>query len=70
MSKLVLKCNERTLKEIVLDHRAITIGRNHDNNLVIDHPAVSGHHARIIPQDGNWIVEDLKSTNGTFLTTV
>ena len=66
MPKLVVKCNERILKEIVLDHQAITIGRNPDNNLVIDHPAVSGHHARIIPQDGNWIVEDLKSTNGTF----
>ena len=67
MSKVILKCNETTLKELMLDHQPITIGRNSDNHLVIDHPAVSGRHARISPQDGNWIMEDLKSTNGTFL---
>ncbi|MEO5955655.1 MAG: FHA domain-containing protein [Nitrospiraceae bacterium] len=66
MSKLVLKYNEITLKEFVLDHQAITIGRNSNNDLVIDHPAVSGRHARISAQDGNWVFEDLKSTNGTF----
>jgi ABC-type multidrug transport system ATPase subunit/pSer/pThr/pTyr-binding forkhead associated (FHA) protein/ABC-type transport system involved in multi-copper enzyme maturation permease subunit len=47
----------------------MTIGRLTDNDIVIDHPAVSRHHARIERQNGqgDLAIEDLHSTNGTFV---
>jgi pSer/pThr/pTyr-binding forkhead associated (FHA) protein len=45
----------------------ITIGRAADNTIVLDDDYASGHHARLRPFDGGWVVEDLGSTNGTFL---
>jgi hypothetical protein len=67
MAKIFLKFNEQVLKEIPLEEPQLTIGRKPDNDLVIDNPAVSGHHARIVKEEGAFFVEDLGSTNGTFL---
>src|SRR5712692_25789 len=67
MPKIFLKFNEQVLKEIPLEAPQLTIGRKPDNDLVIDNPAVSGHHARIVKEEGAFFVEDLGSTNGTFL---
>ena len=39
----------------------------HDHTLVLNDDYASSRHARIFPQDGQWIVEDLGSTNGTYL---
>jgi predicted component of type VI protein secretion system len=44
-----------------------TVGRLPDNTIVIDSPAVSGHHACVFTTDREYIVEDLQSTNGTFV---
>ena len=46
---------------------AIVIGRAPSCTLVLDDDYSSSRHARIFPQDGGWLVEDLGSTNGTFL---
>jgi len=67
MPKIFLKFNEKVLKEIPLDRPQLTIGRKQDNDEVIDNPAVSGHHARIIEEKGAFFIEDLGSTNGTFV---
>lgn len=67
MARIFLKFNEAVLKEIPLDRGEMTIGRKSDNDLVIDNPAVSGHHARIVQEQGRFFVEDLGSTNGTFV---
>jgi pSer/pThr/pTyr-binding forkhead associated (FHA) protein len=50
-----------------LGDRPITIGRASDSSLVIDDDYASTRHAQLVPHDGEWMIEDLGSTNGTFL---
>ena len=45
----------------------ITIGRADDSTLVLTDDYVSTRHARLVPQDDAWMLEDLGSTNGTYL---
>jgi len=52
---------------IGLSDQQITIGRANDATLVLADDYASSRHARLFPQDGQWIVEDLGSTNGTYL---
>jgi plasmid stabilization system protein ParE len=52
---------------IGLSDQQITIGRANDATLVLNDDYASSRHARLFPQDGQWIVEDLGSTNGTYL---
>ncbi len=50
-----------------LTDQQITIGRSDDATLVLSDDYASTRHARLFPQDGQWLVEDLGSTNGTYL---
>ncbi len=52
---------------IDLSEQQITLGRSNDATLILSDDYASNRHARIFPQDGQWIVEDLGSTNGTYL---
>jgi len=52
---------------INLTEAPITIGRANDATLVLSDDYASSRHARLFSQDGQWIVEDLGSTNGTYL---
>jgi pSer/pThr/pTyr-binding forkhead associated (FHA) protein len=52
---------------IDLADQQITMGRANDATLILNDDYASSRHARIFPQDGQWIVEDLGSTNGTYL---
>ncbi|GAB1819686.1 MULTISPECIES: FHA domain-containing protein FhaB/FipA [Herbidospora] len=52
---------------INLTEQPITIGRATDSTLVLSDDYASSRHAQLFPQDGQWIVEDLGSTNGTYL---
>jgi pSer/pThr/pTyr-binding forkhead associated (FHA) protein len=52
---------------ISLDSRPILIGRADDSTLVLDDDYASTRHARIAMQGDEWYVEDLGSTNGTYL---
>ncbi len=45
----------------------ITIGRANDSTLVITDDYASSKHARLSPRDGHWLLEDMGSTNGTYL---
>ncbi len=68
MPKLVLQFGDSVLKEVEVRERGVKIGRAPDNALVIDNPAVSHHHARaFIGSDGNLMLEDFGSLNGTFV---
>jgi pSer/pThr/pTyr-binding forkhead associated (FHA) protein len=66
MPKLTLQFEGRLLKEYTVGV-GLTIGRSPDNAVIIDNPAVSGHHARVFSESGAVILEDLNSTNGTFV---
>jgi pSer/pThr/pTyr-binding forkhead associated (FHA) protein len=65
--KLLLKFHAAVIKEILVEKTPLTIGRKPDNDIVIDNMAVSGHHAKINLQGSAYVIEDLQSTNGTFL---
>lgn len=67
MPKLILKLDNRTIAEYAVGAHPITIGRSPDNHIVIDNPTVSGRHARVYREGPHSVLEDLKSTNGTFV---
>jgi len=52
---------------INLGSQPVLIGRADDSTLVLSDDYASTRHARISPRDGDWFVEDLGSTNGTYL---
>jgi pSer/pThr/pTyr-binding forkhead associated (FHA) protein len=62
---LLVKLHGQGARHIELTLESLTIGRKADNSLVIEDPAVSGHHARIVKVQAVFFLEDLKSTNGT-----
>jgi len=66
MARLILHSEDRAAQEYAVD-RIVTIGRLPDNTLVLDHPSVSSHHACVFTDGEQCIVEDLQSTNGTFV---
>ena len=67
MLSILLKLKETALKTLETDQAEITIGRNENNDIYINNLGVSKKHARIVRQNGSYIIEDLQSTNGTFL---
>ncbi|MGE7384924.1 FHA domain-containing protein FhaB/FipA [Streptomyces sp. NPDC004126] len=67
-TKLVVSEGTLTGTTVALAGQTITLGRAHDSTIVLDDDYASSRHARIYPdRDGQWIVEDLGSTNGTYL---
>src|SRR5579864_8576560 len=70
MSRLVLKFEGSSLKEVPLGTRPVTIGRAPDNDIPIDNLAVSNYHARVYVEAGSMVVEDLNSLNGCFLNDI
>jgi FHA domain len=66
MAKLTLQYEGIVLKDYALGS-GVTIGRLPDNAVIVDNPAVSGHHARVFHEGHQVILEDLRSTNGTFV---
>lgn len=64
---LVVTQGPLTGTTLPLREAGTVIGRNPECALVLDDDFASGRHTRIYHQDGAWFVEDLGSTNGTFL---
>ncbi len=67
MAKLVLNLNGVVQGEYELNQERITIGRKAENEIPIDNLAVSGKHALIISILDDSFLEDLGSTNGTYV---
>ena len=66
-TRLVIVSGPKEGLELTLPEEPLTIGRSSESGLVIRDDYTSTHHARLMLWDGNWVVQDLDSTNGTFL---
>jgi hypothetical protein len=64
---LVVTAGALAGQTIELDNAPVTIGRAPESTLVLTDDYASTHHARLVPRDGQWHIEDLGSTNGTYL---
>ena len=67
MARLVLSLDGQVLAEYNMNKERYTVGRLPDNDIRIDNPAVSGHHALVINILNDSFLEDLNSTNGTYV---
>lgn len=67
MSRLILSIDHQVLAEYNMSKERYTIGRLPDNDVRIDNPSVSGHHSVIINILNDSFLEDLNSTNGTYV---
>ena len=67
MLKIQLKLKDTELKTIETDNPEITIGRSKKNDIHLNNLGVSKKHARILRKEGHYVIEDLQSTNGTFM---
>ncbi len=65
--QLVVTAGALAGTKITLGEAPITIGRAEDSTLVITDDYSSARHARLVAKGGQWFVEDLGSTNGTYL---
>lgn len=67
MPKLTLLLGRRTMQAYDFKQASIVVGRDEGADVLIDNPFVSRRHAEIRLGDDGWVVEDLGSSNGTFL---
>lgn len=67
MPRLIVSIDGVVVKEVLLTKSRLTLGRRPHNDIVMDHLAVSGEHAVIQVENDQVLIEDLGSTNGTYL---
>lgn len=65
--KLILQSGVGAGTEYPLEKTDLLLGRDLSNDIVVNDPEVSRRHARLLLQDGSYVLEDLSSTNGTFI---
>lgn len=68
VSTLVITSGPKAGLELPLGTEAMTIGRSSESGLVIRDDYTSSHHARLLLRGDTWAIQDLDSTNGTFLS--
>ena len=67
MSKLVIFRGDDVETEIHLGSRAIRIGRDSRNDIVLDDKSVTRFHAEVRPENGSFVIVDMKSRNGVWM---
>ncbi|MBS0357606.1 MAG: FHA domain-containing protein [Proteobacteria bacterium] len=67
MPRLILSMDGLVLKEMTLEKERTTIGRKPHNDIQIDNLAISGEHAAIVTILNDAFLEDMNSTNGTYV---
>lgn len=70
MPRLVISLNDAMVREVVLSPGRTTIGRRPYNDVVLEHPTASGEHAVVQVDGAHVFIEDLGSTNGTYVNGV
>ena len=65
MAKLIGMSGDFKGREFPIEQGEITIGRKADNTILLDNPAISSHHCRILRSGDTCVLQDLDSTNGT-----
>ena len=65
--RLVITAGAKEGIEILLGSKPLTIGRSSDSGLIIRDDYTSTHHARLMIMNDSWVIQDLDSTNGTFV---
>ena len=67
MKQLALLNGETIVKRFTLDRESYTIGRSKDTDFTFDPPKVSRTHARLFRENGEYVIQDLNSTNYVFV---
>jgi len=67
MAKITITNREKDINELALSEGTVTIGRNKDNDIQIDDIAVSAYHAKLVSFFKPTYIQDLRSTNGTYV---
>lgn len=70
MKQLALMQGQEIVRRYTLSKDSYTIGRSKENDLVFEHPKVSRNHARLYQENGNYVLQDLNSTNFVFVNGV
>jgi predicted component of type VI protein secretion system len=65
--RLVIRSGVDVGKEYILDKNEFIVGREQTADIIVSDPEISRRHARIFFQNNGYIIEDLGSTNGTFV---
>ena len=66
-ARLVITRDSHPVREVPLDGGRLTLGRHHDNDIVLPHATVSSRHAALTLDGAQWVLDDLGSSNGTLL---
>ena len=67
MAKLIVTLDDKLINAVSIDKNRMTLGRRPYNDIMVDNLAVSGEHAAIQAIGAEFYVEDLNSTNGTYI---
>ncbi|UCD16438.1 MAG: FHA domain-containing protein [Candidatus Zixiibacteriota bacterium] len=67
MPEIVVKFENKVIERVVSEKKRISIGRTHDNDIVLDNRGVSRKHAQIEFNDNAAVIIDNESLNGTFI---
>lgn len=67
VNRILITSGPKSGLEVPLGDEAMTIGRSSESGLVIRDDYTSSHHARLMLRGGTWTIQDLDSTNGTYV---
>ncbi len=67
MAKIIISRDGQVEQQVQLSKERITLGRHSQNDIVLAHPAVSGSHASIVTILDDSFLDDLHSTNGSYV---
>jgi serine/threonine-protein kinase len=70
LCQLVTRSGKAAGQTFTLHQDTTAIGRTQGNDVVLPDPTVSRHHARLMFRNGQWYLEDLNSSNGTYVNNI